>query len=57
MARATADLLLSPRLPAMQEHNRRSIPEMTWPNVVGRSLQLYQKAGATAAQGVQQCVS
>jgi glycosyltransferase involved in cell wall biosynthesis len=47
MVQVTADLLSSSRLRTMQEHNRLSAPDMTWPRVVGLSLDLYRRAGAS----------
>ena len=46
MVTATADLLLSGRLAAMQEHNRSSQPDLAWPRMVALSLDLYVRAGA-----------
>jgi glycosyltransferase involved in cell wall biosynthesis len=55
MVRVSADLLGAPGLPelcAIQEHNRTTTPEMTWPRVVGLSLDRYRAAGAAAAAGL-----
>jgi len=49
MVKVTADLLTSPLLRVMQERNRRSEPEMTWPHVVGLSLDLYLRGWEAAA--------
>jgi glycosyltransferase involved in cell wall biosynthesis len=49
MVQVTADLLSSCRLRTMQEHNRLSAPDMTWPRVVRLSLDLYRRAGAGVA--------
>jgi glycosyltransferase involved in cell wall biosynthesis len=48
MAQVTAALLVSPGLRSMQEHNRVSVPAMSWPLVVAQAEELYARAGAPA---------
>jgi glycosyltransferase involved in cell wall biosynthesis len=50
MAQVTARLLMSSRLRVMQEHNRVSDPRLSWPVVVDRSLDVYDRAVGVAAR-------
>jgi phosphatidylinositol alpha 1,6-mannosyltransferase len=50
MASVTAQLVESPELRVMQEHNRCTMPDLDWDRVVGQSLDLYRQAGARIPQ-------
>jgi hypothetical protein len=50
MAQLTARLLTSSRLRVMQEHNRVTDPRLSWPMVVDRSLDVYDRAVGVAAR-------